>query len=596
MTHTERTEFLGVEFDRPAFRAVIRRLARVSAVSPYGYVVTPNVDHLVRFHSSRSLGAIYRQAALCLCDSRILSRLARLAGVRLPVVAGSDLTRALFADVIAPGDRIAVVGGTAQLVANLGAKRPGVTILHHDAPMGLGEDAVARRAAASFVAGAGARFTFLAVGSPQQEMIANEVLGFPYATGVALCIGASLEFLTGDQKRAPRLVQLSGLEWAHRLASNPSRFWRRYLVDGMKIFPIFARSHHSKRLRSGLIRGGALLAAAIIALLAFRPGSALIQQIEASGSPTARPLPTGSAAAAQVNLPPPDLLRPLSVEQAAEQNAERPFVARPDDPAAHFVLKPGASGRLNALTCLTQAVYYEAASEGVDGGRAVAQVVLNRMRHPAYPASVCGVVYQGSERQTGCQFSFTCDGSLQRIPNPAIWGHSRKIAESALAGHVFAPVGHATYYHADYVVPYWADSLDKTIQIGQHIFYRLRGSLGDRREFHQVYNGLEVVPTATPATLPEVLLPGPVAQLPPNLIADDLVQDLPVSKLVAPEAAPRPIADAAQGTLIADAGAPAPMVKRRKPVSECATAGADEKRLMPLGANHTRATGQSIGC
>lgn len=571
-------------------------MARVSAVSPYGYVVTPNVDHLVRFHSSRSLGAIYRQAALCLCDSRILSRLARLAGVRLPVVAGSDLTRALFADVIAPGDRIAVVGGTAQLVAILGAKRPGVTILHHDAPMGLGENAVARRAAASFIAGAGARFTFLAVGSPQQEMIAHEVLGFPHATGVALCIGASLEFLTGDQKRAPRLVQLGGLEWAHRLASNPSRLWRRYLIDGMKIFPIFARSHHSKRLRSGLIGGGALLAAAIIALLAFRPGSALHQPVEASGSPAARPVSTGWAAAVQVNLPPPDLLRPLSVDQAAEQNAERPFVARPDDPAAHFVLKPGAAGRPSALTCLTQAVYYEAASEGVDGGRAVAQVVLNRMRHPAYPASVCGVVYQGSERQTGCQFSFTCDGSLLRIPNPAILNRSRKIAEQALGGYVFAPVGHATYYHADYVLPYWADSLDKMIQIGRHIFYRLRGSLGDRREFHQAYAGFEVVPTALPAILPEVILPEPVAPPPHNLVADDLGQAMAGTKPAPAEAAPRPLADAARGTLIADGGAPVPTVKRHKPVTDCATAGADEKRLQPLGANQSRATGQSAGC
>jgi spore germination cell wall hydrolase CwlJ-like protein len=106
-----------------------------------------------------------------------------------------------------------------------------------------------------------------------------------------------------------------------------------------------------------------------------------------------------------------------------------------------------------ALTCLTQAVYYEAASEGVDGGRAVAQVVLNRMRHPGYPASVCGVVYQGADRPTGCQFTFTCDGSLLRAPVQALWARSRKIAEEALKGRVFATVGHATHYHADYVLP-----------------------------------------------------------------------------------------------------------------------------------------------
>src|SRR5207248_2032105 len=123
--------------------------------------------------------------------------------------------------------------------------------------------------------------------------------------------------------------------------------------------------------------------------------------------------------------------------------------------------------------------------------RAVAQVVLNRMRHPGYPSSVCGVIYQGADHPTGCQFTFACDGSLLRPPVEALWTRSRKIAEEALAGHVFAPIGHATSYHADYVLPYWADSLDKTVQIGRHIFYRLRGSLGERNSFLQHYSGIE---------------------------------------------------------------------------------------------------------
>ena len=164
--------------------------------------------------------------------------------------------------------------------------------------------------------------------------------------------------------------------------------------------------------------------------------------------------------------------------------------------AAAFKLKADAVSRDRALECLTQAVYYEAASEGADGGRAVAQVVLNRMRHPAYPSTVCGVVYQGSERPIGCQFTFTCDGSLARMPVQSLWKQSQKIAEQALAGKVFAPVGHATHYHADYVLPYWADSLDKSIQIGRHIFYRLKSGLGASSAFRQRYGGVEPLASA----------------------------------------------------------------------------------------------------
>lgn len=202
-----------------------------------------------------------------------------------------------------------------------------------------------------------------------------------------------------------------------------------------------------------------------------------------------------TAARITVQLPPPDLYRSLTPEQAIAENAKRAAAARPDTPAAAFIAKSADDeSRARALECLTQAIYYEAASESVDGQRAVAQIVLNRVRHPAYPASICGVVYQGSERTTGCQFSFTCDGSLRRTPAPALWQRARKLAADALAGKVFGPVGHATYYHADYVLPYWADSLDKEVQIGRHIFYRLRGGLGSRQAFGQRYRGQEPSP------------------------------------------------------------------------------------------------------
>lgn len=149
-----------------------------------------------------------------------------------------------------------------------------------------------------------------------------------------------------------------------------------------------------------------------------------------------------------------------------------------------------------AAECLAQAVWYEAASETEAGQRAVAQVVLNRVAHPSWPSSVCGVVYQGSERRTGCQFSFTCDGSLARRPSGTSWTRAQRVAQAALAGSVYAPVGHATHYHTLWVNPYWAGTLDHIGTIGAHRFYRLRGGAGERSAFTMAYAGLERGPEA----------------------------------------------------------------------------------------------------
>ncbi|MEA3080707.1 MAG: N-acetylglucosaminyldiphosphoundecaprenol N-acetyl-beta-D-mannosaminyltransferase, partial [Sphingomonadales bacterium] len=446
---TNRVNFLYLTFDRLTLRQVKDRLRAVTAATPCGYIVTPNVDHIVRLRREPELRSLYEAATLCLCDSRILRLLARLGGIDLPLVAGSDLSASLFDSVIKPGDRIAIVGSTPAFLDRLRARYPGVEFLHHVPPMGLRTNAEARRQAAAFLASAKARFGFVTVGSPQQEMIAQEAADIPGAGGVALCVGAGLEFLTGDQKRAPRHLQLLGLEWAHRLATNPRRLWRRYLVEGPRIFPIYLGWITRGRRKWWAVAGATLVTAILLAFILRDTGG--LQFTGRAGPagqartmvPAGAPLPLG--------LPPPDLLRPLSPEEATKQNAERPFVNRPDTAAAKFVLKAGADDRERALTCLTQAVYYEAAGEGQDGERAVAQVVLNRMHHPGYPASVCGVVYQGSERGTGCQFTFTCDGSLLRTPAPDLLARARKIAEEALAGKVFAAVGHATHYHADYV-------------------------------------------------------------------------------------------------------------------------------------------------
>lgn len=144
-------------------------------------------------------------------------------------------------------------------------------------------------------------------------------------------------------------------------------------------------------------------------------------------------------------------------------------MAQPVDSAANL-------DRARAVQCLSTAIAYEAAYEPVEGQQAVAEVVLNRTRHPAYPKTVCGVVFAGSQRRTGCQFSFTCDGSLARRLPEKVMAMARAVATSALDGGNPARVGGATHYHADYVSPYWAPSLTRIAKIGAHIFYRGAGT------------------------------------------------------------------------------------------------------------------------
>ena len=162
-------------------------------------------------------------------------------------------------------------------------------------------------------------------------------------------------------------------------------------------------------------------------------------------------------------------------------------------PARPFVFKGDANDRRRALRCLTQAVYFEAALEPDAGQAGVAQVVLNRVRDPNYANTVCGVVFEGAERTTGCQFSFTCDGSLAQTPVPWAWERARKVAERALNGEVAQQVGTATHYHADYVHPWWAPTVAKVNQIGAHIFYRWKGVYGEPAAFRAVYAGHEPV-------------------------------------------------------------------------------------------------------
>ncbi|MBV9511382.1 MAG: cell wall hydrolase, partial [Caulobacteraceae bacterium] len=151
----------------------------------------------------------------------------------------------------------------------------------------------------------------------------------------------------------------------------------------------------------------------------------------------------------------------LSTRPAAAEDlsaAVTPFVLQADDPA-----------RARAVHCLTQAIYYEAGTEPLSGQQAVAQVVLNRLKHPAFPKSVCGVVFEGAGRSSGCQFSFTCDASLSRQPVAWRWNAAQRVAEAALSGFVDTEVGTSTHYHAAWMTPYWSASLIRTGRIGGHI-------------------------------------------------------------------------------------------------------------------------------
>jgi spore germination cell wall hydrolase CwlJ-like protein len=251
----------------------------------------------------------------------------------------------------------------------------------------------------------------------------------------------------------------------------------------------------------------------------------------------------------------PKTMRPLTPEQAVAWNAAAPTVAKRVESASTFALRTGrAEDYSRSLQCLTMAVYYEAGSESDDGERAVAQVILNRVRHPAYPKTVCGVVLDGSQRRTGCQFTFVCDGALAHLPSAKGWLRASRVATSALGGAVFAPVGWATHYHANYVVPYWASSLEKVAAIGAHIFYRWNGPAGRGGAFRGVYAGNE----------PAMTLPAVVVAPPPKDAAATVTT---ASGAVAPSE--RPVLTGYRASLPDDSPVP--------------TVSLGERRVLPRG-------------
>ena len=191
----------------------------------------------------------------------------------------------------------------------------------------------------------------------------------------------------------------------------------------------------------------------------------------------------------------------------------------------------GTIDRARALQCLTAAIYFEAGSESDAGQQAVAQVVLNRVRHPAFPSTVCGVVYQGMNTAR-CQFSFACDGAERRMPSRTGWARALQNAASVLAGRTYAPVGLATHYHTFAVTPDWTRTLVMTAAIGAHFFHRWKGAPGALPAFSQQYRGGEIMPHF-------VTQPKPVETV-PEVTASVAPQDIPA---IAPTESASPSTD-----------------------------------------------------
>lgn len=240
-------EFLGLHFATLDIDGVAAWVRDALAAPHFRYVVTPNVDHMVRLHNDKSapwhagFAVAERDADLCVNDSRILAKLAAMSGLALPVTPGSDLTRILVEGGMPAGMRIVLIGGGTGDAAWLQAQLPDVTVRHFEPPMGVRDSAPAQQAIVDFVEAERPNLTLFAIGAPQSEIVAHQLQQRGKAPGVGLCIGASIEFLTGAKRRAPRMMQRMGLEWAFRLLSEPRRLWRRYLVEGPPIFAIWWR-------------------------------------------------------------------------------------------------------------------------------------------------------------------------------------------------------------------------------------------------------------------------------------------------------------------------------------------------------------------
>ncbi|MEQ1498886.1 MAG: cell wall hydrolase [Novosphingobium sp.] len=244
---------------------------------------------------------------------------------------------------------------------------------------------------------------------------------------------------------------------------------RRMIVGLLAFVPLLLLLLLGRNFTPPLAAGS--VAAVQAAEIAALPGTALDAPVFATDVPLA-------------------LLAPGAMDAARASNSGNPFVSGSIAPANPFHFQGSTADFDNARDCLALAAMAEAGQSDI-GQRAVIQVILNRTRHPAFAATVCGVVFEGSQRRTGCQFTFTCDGSLARRYGDGDWAASRSRAEQALRGFVLGQVGTATHYHTDWVYPSWSPKLEKIAQVETHLFFRWPGRWGTNAAMTKPYRGGE---------------------------------------------------------------------------------------------------------
>ncbi len=242
-----RISFLGTPIDLASHSEVLSSLEATShSQSRFKYIVTPNADHIVRNTEKPELTSIYDSAWLSLCDSRIVARVAKIKGYPIKdVVTGSDLTASIFQSSTIEKKSITIIGGDKSTIETLKRRFHLHFVNHHNPKMGFINDDAEVNFCCQFIQDHPADYVFLAVGSPQQEILAKRISEHPGCTGMGFCIGASLLFLTGQEKRAPRFFSAMGIEWFYRLTQDPKRLWRRYFHD-LKIFKLALNTHKFK--------------------------------------------------------------------------------------------------------------------------------------------------------------------------------------------------------------------------------------------------------------------------------------------------------------------------------------------------------------
>jgi N-acetylglucosaminyldiphosphoundecaprenol N-acetyl-beta-D-mannosaminyltransferase len=248
LAHSGTVRLLGLDLADASLPEVAEALALRSATLPFSYVVTPNADHYVRLGRQRDyLLPFYLAAGALLLDSRVVRRLARALGLRVPpVVTGSDLTAQLFKHWIAPDEPLTIIGTTLESVAHLVRTFSLTQVAHFAPPFGFESDPKLIDQCVQFVHSHPARFIFLACGTPRQELLAHRIEETGGASGIGLCIGAAIDQIGGIETRAPQWMRSAGFEWCWRISRDPKRLGLRYLQD-LAIIPALIRERIGAR-------------------------------------------------------------------------------------------------------------------------------------------------------------------------------------------------------------------------------------------------------------------------------------------------------------------------------------------------------------